>query len=122
MCRYSIRGSIHAKESHAKESIDCRKRPVFYIDEPRRCKYGGTVQFCRKPCRIQDAGLYGRAIDSVQMEFYGVEGYEVKYRVAPVNDVYLPFVYDYNVIDDDGFAGEDGCSIDRLQVVIVKKK
>lgn len=68
------------------------------------------------------AGLYGRAIDSVQMEFYGVEGYEVKYRVAPLNDVYLPFVYDYNVIDDDGFAGEDGCSIDRLQVVIVKKK
>lgn len=66
------------------------------------------------------AGLYGRVIDSLQMEFYGVEGYEVKYRVALLNDDYLPFVYDYNSVDDDGFAGMDGYSIDRLQAVIVK--
>ena len=70
------------------------------------------------------AGIYGRAIDSVQMEFYGIDGadsYVVEYRVSPVNSDYLPFVRNYNVINDDGYAGIMGLSIDRLQVVIIKK-
>ena len=67
------------------------------------------------------AGIYGRAIDSVQMEFYGLDGYIVEYRVSPVSSDYLPFVRGYNVINDDGYAGIRGLSIDRLQAVIIKK-
>lgn len=67
------------------------------------------------------AGIYGRAIDSVQMEFYGLDGYIVEYRVSPVSRDYLPFVRGYNVINDDGYAGIRGLSIDRLQAVIIKK-
>ena len=67
------------------------------------------------------AGLYGKPIDSVQMEFYGIDGYIVEYRVSPVSSDYLPFVRGYNVINDDGYAGIKGLSIDRLQAVITKK-
>lgn len=67
------------------------------------------------------AGLYGKPIDSVQIHFYGLDGYIVEYRVSPVSSDYLPFVRGYNVINDDGYAGIKGLSIDRLQVVIVKK-
>lgn len=71
---------------------------------------------------IEDyAGIYGRAIDSVQMEFYGLDGYIVEYRVSPVSSDYLPFVRGYNVINDDGYAGLENRCIDRLQVKIVKK-
>lgn len=67
------------------------------------------------------AGLYGKLIDSVQIHFYGLDGYIVEYRVSPVSSDYLPFVRGYNVINDDGYAGIDGLSIDRLQAVIIKK-
>lgn len=67
------------------------------------------------------AGLYGKPIDSVQIHFYGLDGYIVEYRVSPVSSDYLPFVRGYNVINDDGYAGIDGLSIDRLQAVIIKK-
>ena len=55
------------------------------------------------------------------MEIYGVDGYIIEYRVSPVGGKYLPFVRDYNVVNDDGYAGIDGLSIDRLQAVIIKK-
>ena len=67
------------------------------------------------------AGIYGKPIECVQMHFYGVDGYIVEYRVSPVGSKYLPFVRNYNVVNDDGYAGIDGLSVDRLQVVIVKK-
>ena len=67
------------------------------------------------------AGIYGKPIECVQMHFYGVDGYIVEYRVSPVSSDYLPFVRGYNVINDDGYAGIDGLSIDRLQAVIIKK-
>lgn len=67
------------------------------------------------------AGLYGKPIDSVQIHFYGLDGYIVEYRVSPVSSDYLPFVRGYNVINDDGYAGIKGLSIDRLQAIIVKK-
>ena len=55
------------------------------------------------------------------MHFYGVDGYIVEYRVSPVDGKYLPFVRNYNVVNDDGYAGIDGLSVDRLQAVITKK-
>ena len=67
------------------------------------------------------AGIYGKPIECVQMHFYGVDGYIVEYRVSPVSSDYLPFVRGYNVINDDGYAGIKGLSIDRLQAIIVKK-
>jgi hypothetical protein len=67
------------------------------------------------------AGIYGKPIECVQMHFYGVDGYIVEYRVSPVGGKYLPFVRNYNVVNDDGYAGIDGLSVDRLQAVITKK-
>ena len=67
------------------------------------------------------AGLYGKPIDSVQIHFYGLDGYIVEYRVSPVSSDYLPFVRGYNVINDDGYAGIRGLSVDRFQSVVVKK-
>ena len=67
------------------------------------------------------AGIYGKPIECVQMHFYGVDGYIVEYRVSPVDGKYLPFVRNYNVVNDDGYAGIDGLSVDRLQAVITKK-
>lgn len=67
------------------------------------------------------AGIYGKPIERVQMHFYGLDGYIVEYRVSPVGSKYLPFVRGYNVINDDGYAGIDGLSVDRFQSVVVKK-
>ena len=67
------------------------------------------------------AGIYGKPIERVQMHFYGLDGYIVEYRVSPVSSDYLPFVRGYNVINDDGYAGIDGLSVDRFQSVVVKK-
>ena len=67
------------------------------------------------------AGIYGKPIECVQMHFYGVDGYIVEYRVSPVGSKYLPFVRNYNVVNDDGYAGIDGLSVDRFQSVVVKK-
>ena len=67
------------------------------------------------------AGLYGKPIDSVQIHFYGLDGYIVEYRVSPVSSDYLPFVRNYNALNDDGYAGIDGLSVDRFQSVVVKK-
>ena len=67
------------------------------------------------------AGIYGKPIECVQMHFYGVDGYIVEYRVSPVGGKYLPFVRNYNVLNDDGYAGLDGLSVDRFQSVVVKK-
>ena len=87
-----------------------------------RAKLAGSKKYLPWVRDLDDyAGIYGRTIDCVQMEIYGVDGYIVEYRVSPVSSDYLPFVRGYNVINDDGYAGIDGLSIDRLQAVIIKK-
>ena len=87
-----------------------------------RAKLAGSKKYLPWVRDLDDyAGIYGRTIDCVQMEIYGVNGYIVEYRVSPTGSKYLPFVRNYNVLNDDGYAGIDGLSVDRLQVVIVKK-
>ena len=62
-----------------------------------------------------------RQIDCIQMTFTGVSGYSVEYRVSTANsNGYLPWVKNYNNINDDGYAGIKGVAIDKLQVRIVK--
>lgn len=70
------------------------------------------------------AGEYGEPIDCVQMEICGlssVSEYAAEYRVSTLNKNYLEWVQNYNVVDDDGYAGLENRCIDRLQVKIVKK-
>lgn len=70
------------------------------------------------------AGEYGEPIDCVQMEICGlssVSEYAAEYRVSTLNKNYLEWVQNYNVVNDDGYAGLENRCIDRLQVKIVKK-
>ena len=62
-----------------------------------------------------------RQIDCIQMTLAGVSGYSVEYRVSTTNsNNYLPWVKNYNNINDEGYAGIKGVAIDKLQVRIVK--
>lgn len=71
------------------------------------------------------AGIYGRKIDAVQMEFINIvedvdDIYTVEYRVSTTNSTgYLPWVRNWNSINDDGYAGVYGREIDKLQVRVV---
>ena len=86
-----------------------------------RVKCAGDKKYLPWVRDLEDyAGIYGKPIDCVQIEFYGIEGYKSEYRVAPVSGDYFPFVENYNVANDEGYAGSDGLSIDRLQVRIIK--
>ena len=68
------------------------------------------------------AGILGKSIDCVQMEFYGLSGYKVAYRVSTtLKTNYLPWVYNWNSTNSDGYAGISGTAIDKLQVKIEKK-
>lgn len=61
-------------------------------------------------------------IDRIQIEFTGVDGYEVEYRVSTVGSKnYLPWVKGFNNKDEDGYAGIKGVAIDKLQIRVVKK-
>lgn len=72
--------------------------------------------------RSDYAGIIGRKIDAIQMELVGLESYAVEYRVSTTNSAgYLPWVRDYNTVNDDGYAGVLGTGIDKLQVRVVKK-
>lgn len=86
-----------------------------------RAKLAGSKKYLPWVRDLDDyAGIYGRTIDCVQMEIYGVDGYAVEYRVSPTGSKYLPFVRNYNVLNDDGYAGLENRCIDRLQVKIVE--
>ena len=62
-----------------------------------------------------------RQIDCIQMELTGVTGYSVEYRVSTMNSSnYLPWVKNYNNINEDGYAGIKGVAFDKLQIRIVK--
>lgn len=66
------------------------------------------------------AGLIGENIDCVQIQLQGLDDYKVKYRVSLFNtDDYLPWVYDCNDVDIDGYAGINGYCIDKLQISII---
>lgn len=72
--------------------------------------------------RSDYAGIIGRKIDAIQMELVGLESYAVEYRVSTTNSAgYLPWVRNWNSINDDGYAGVLGTGIDKLQVRVVKK-
>lgn len=62
------------------------------------------------------AGVPNLAIDAIQMELVGVEGYTVRYRVSSPNRDYYPWV-----IGTTDYAGVFGKVFDRLQVEIIKK-
>ena len=68
------------------------------------------------------AGVRGHAIDAVQMELKDVEGYEVKYRVSPVeNGGWYGWCTGLKDGTGDGYAGVMGNPIDCIQIKIVKK-
>ena len=75
--------------------------------------------------RSDFAGIYGRQIDAIQMQIVNAPGstaYSAEYRVSTTGSKgYLPWVRDYNAVNDDGYAGIKGKPIDRLQVRIVRK-
>lgn len=68
------------------------------------------------------AGNKTRDIDAVQMDFSGVEGYEIRYRVSTTNSKnYLNWIEGFNTKNSNGYAGIIGRSIDKIQVEIIKK-
>ena len=67
------------------------------------------------------AGIYGRKIDGIQIEPIA-ENLSVEYRVRNIGSAnYLPWVRNWNDIDDNGYAGIFGKAIDKLQIKAVKK-
>lgn len=68
------------------------------------------------------AGNIGQAIDAVQMELVGVEGYEVMYRVSPKESkTWYGWCTGLDIAKGGGYAGAFGKPIDCIQVKIVKK-
>lgn len=69
------------------------------------------------------AGNKTRDIDAIQMDFSGVEGYEVRYRVSTTNSKgYLSWIEGISGKGSMGYAGIIGRSIDKIQIEIVKKE
>lgn len=60
----------------------------------------------------------GVAIDRVQMKLRGLDGYRIKYKVKLVDGRVLPWVYDCNDINGDGYAGIRGCAISNIWIEI----
>lgn len=68
------------------------------------------------------AGVRGKAVDAVQMQLIGVDGYEVKYRVSPKkNSGWYGWCTGLADRTGDGYAGVFGEAIDCTQIKIVKK-
>lgn len=67
------------------------------------------------------AGNRKREIDAVQMQLEGVPGKQVQYRVS-VGGRWLPWCTGLLDASGDGYAGNLGQAIDRIQVKIVDKK
>lgn len=61
-------------------------------------------------------------IDAVQIDFNGVSGYKVRYRVSTIyTKSYLDWIEGYNTSNSMGYAGIFGNAIDKIQIEIVKK-
>ena len=66
------------------------------------------------------AGIKGKVIDGLQVEFEGVGDFKATYRVRKqCKDKFLP--YQHNTEKDteqDGYAGVKGCKIDGIQITL----
>lgn len=63
------------------------------------------------------AGSKNIEVDGIQLDFSGVDGYTVKYRVSTIeSDTYLPWV-----LGTSDYAGIFGKAIDKVQIEIAKK-
>lgn len=62
------------------------------------------------------AGSKNIEVDGIQLDFSGVDGYTVKYRVSTIeSDTYLPWV-----LGTSDYAGIFGKAIDKIQIEIIK--
>lgn len=69
------------------------------------------------------AGIRGKAIDAVQMQLVGADGYEVKYRVSPQkNSGWYGWCEGLTDTTGDGYAGVFGNPIDCIQMTIVRRE
>lgn len=67
------------------------------------------------------AGYPRFKIDGIQFKLENCD-YVVKYRVSTTSSKsYLDWVTDYNLVDDNGYAGIFGKPIDKIQAYLVKK-
>lgn len=64
------------------------------------------------------AGIIGQNIDCIQIRSQA-NSKKSKYRVRLTNGRYLPWVTDYNTTDDNGYAGINGYTIDRLEIELI---
>lgn len=61
-------------------------------------------------------------IDAIQIDFSGVSGYTVRYRVSTISTKsYLDWIEGYNTSNSMGYAGIFGRAIDKIQIEIIKK-
>lgn len=66
------------------------------------------------------AGILGKVIDAVQVEFSGVGDYKATYKVCGQGNNYW-YDWQYNTEEDtkqDGYAGKNGKAIDRVQITL----
>lgn len=66
------------------------------------------------------AGILGKVIDTIQIEFSGVGDYKVTYRVCGQGNNYW-YDWQHNTEEDtrqDGYAGKNGKAIDRVQITL----
>ena len=66
------------------------------------------------------AGILGKVIDTIQIEFSGVGDYKATYKVCGQGNNYW-YDWQYNTEEDtkqDGYAGKDGKAIDRVQITL----
>ena len=69
------------------------------------------------------AGVRGKAIDAVQMQLVGADGYEISYRVSPQkNSGWYGWCEGLSDATGDGYAGVFGNPIDCIQMAIVRKE
>ena len=92
-------------------------------------KGGGWLPYVTGYNTSDDANGYagnGKPIDAIEVYYYTPEavrnahGYlRAKYRVSPLNGSYYPYQYDDEISSgQDGYAGEFGKTIDRLQITL----
>ena len=68
------------------------------------------------------AGIRGKAIDAVQMQLVGLDGYTIQYRVSPKhNKGWYGWCEGLTDVTGDGYAGVFGKPIDCIQIRVVRK-
>lgn len=83
---------------------------------------GWVTGYDAKDKRNGYAGNIGQAIDAVQMELTGADGYEIQYRVSPASSKgWYGWCTGLTNAAGDGYAGVFGKPIDCIQMKVVKK-